>query len=370
MGTFKLLHVYKDFDPPVHGGMERHMALMCRYQREWAEVEALTCSRSVWTRHVERDGTMVTEVGEWGRFQSAPASPLFPVYMRMKQADAVMVHVPNPTAELGWLMTRPRGKLIARYHSDVVRQASAMKVYRPFQQAFLKQADRIVPTSQNYLDTSETLSPFRDKCTVISLGILPEDFATADKKLVANCQEQYGEDYILFAGRHRYYKGLHVLVEAAQWIEGPVVIAGDGPESESLKRQAGELGVEIHFPGRLTDAEMVAHLHGCAVMAFPSIQRSEAFGISIMEAHACGKPVVATQLGTGVEFINEDGKTGINVPVGDARAFADAANRLLKDANLRRDYGDYARNRIAERFDARHIAKLEYELVRDVLDAN
>ena len=71
----KILHVYKDFDPPVRGGMERHMALMCRFQRQWAEVEALTCSRCGQTRVVERDGTRVTEVAEWGRLQSALLPP-------------------------------------------------------------------------------------------------------------------------------------------------------------------------------------------------------------------------------------------------------------------------------------------------------
>ena len=78
---------------------------MCRFQRQWADVKALTCSRSLWTRHVERDDTKVIEVGEWGRFQSAPFSPLFPLYMRRIKADVVVVHVPNPTAELGFRVT-------------------------------------------------------------------------------------------------------------------------------------------------------------------------------------------------------------------------------------------------------------------------
>ena len=139
----KILHVYKDFDPPVRGGMERHMALMCRFQREWAEVEALTCSRGVRTRVVERDGTRVTEVGEWGRFQRAPVSPLFPWHLRRAEADVVVVHVPNPTAELGWLLARPRGRLVVRYQSDVVRQRAAMRLYGPLQMTFLGQADLI-----------------------------------------------------------------------------------------------------------------------------------------------------------------------------------------------------------------------------------
>ncbi|MFP6581919.1 MAG: glycosyltransferase [Candidatus Hydrogenedentota bacterium] len=368
MSRLKILHVYKDFEPPIHGGMERHIALMCRFQREWADVEALTCSRKFGTRVVDRDGTQVTEVGELGRFQSAPASPLFPFYMRKMKADVMMVHVPNPTAELGWLMTRPRGKLVVRYHSDVIRQAAAMKIYRPFQQALLARADVIIPTSQNYLDTSESLAPFRDKCEVISLGILPEDFESPREDLVSEYRTRYGERFVFFGGRHRYYKGLHVLVEAAQRIDMPIVIAGDGPERERLEKQTRDLGVKVHFPGTLSDEEMVAHLHACSLVAFPSIERSEAFGISIMEAHVCRKPVVATKLGTGVEFINVDAETGLNVPVGDARAFADAVNRLMQNDELRLGYGEHARDRIIEQFDARHVARLEYELVRGLVD--
>ncbi len=370
MARLRILHVYKDFEPPVFGGMERHIGLMCRFQRKWADVEALTCSRSLRSGVVERDGTKVTEVGEWGRFQSAPVSPLFPFYMRLKKADVVVVHVPNPTAEIGWLLTRPKGRLVVRYHSDVVRQAAAMKVYRPFQQALLKNAEVIIPTSQNYLDTSATLIGFKDKCRVISLGMIAEDFANPDVSLMDSYRQRYGEKYLLFAGRHRYYKGLHVLVEAAQWIDAPIVVAGDGPERGKLEAQARELGVEIRFPGPLSQEEMVAHLHGSSVVAFPSIERSEAFGISIMEAHACRKPVVATKLGTGVEFINADGVTGINVPVGDARAFSDAVNKLMNNDTLREEYGATAKARIESEFDARHIARLEYELFEEMVHAH
>ena len=172
----KILHVYKDFDPPVRGGMERHIALNCRFQRQWADVSALTCSRTWRTRHVVRDGTPVTEVGEWGRFQSAPASPLFPYYLRRLKADIVVVHVPNPTAEMGYLLARPKGRLVVRYHSDVVRQAAAMKVYGPLQMTFLRQADIIIPTSEIYAKTSSMLRQLADRCAVVPLGIIAEEF--------------------------------------------------------------------------------------------------------------------------------------------------------------------------------------------------
>lgn len=366
LSRVKILHVYKDFCPPVFGGMEQHIALMCRYQRQWAEVEALVCSRSLRTRVAERDGTRVLEVGEWGRFQSAPISPLFPWHLRQQRADVVVVHVPNPTAELGWLLARPRGTLVVRYHSDVVRQANAMRLYRPALMQFLRQAAIILPTSEPYLRSSPVLGEVASKCRVVPLGIEPETFQQPDPARVAACVGRYGGRFVLFSGMHRYYKGLPYLVEAAKAIQAPVVIAGDGPERAACMALADSLGVAVAFPGALSHEDLVAHLHACTVFAFPSVERSEAFGISIMEAHACGKPVVATRLGTGVDFINEDGATGLNVPPRDPVALAEAINGLLADPERATAMGAYARDRISQSFRAETVARQEFELYQEV----
>lgn len=366
----KLLHVYKDFFPPVFGGMERHINLMCRFQREWAEVEAMSCSRRLRTQKVLRDGTPVLEVGELGRFQSAPVAPLFPWYLRAQRPDVFVVHVPNPTAELSWLMARPKGTLVVRYHSDVVRQAAAMRLYRPFLMKFLRQAAIIIPTSEPYLRTSEILREVADRCRVVPLGIVTEDFAQPDESRVTALRAAYGGDFVLFSGMHRYYKGIPWLVRAAAQVKKRVVIAGDGPEREGCMQLARELGVDIAFPGQLSHEELVAHLHACAVFAFPSVARSEAFGISIMEAHTCGKPVVATTLGTGVEFINEHGRTGLNVRPQDAEALAHALNTFLDDPERRAGMGAYAKARIAERFTAEQVAREEFALYEEALACN
>ncbi len=363
----KILHVYKDFDPPVHGGMERHMALMCRFQREWADVEALTCSRSGFTRRVIRDGTPVTEVGEWGRFQNAPVSPMFPYYLKRMRADVVVVHVPNPTAEVAYLLARPAGRLVVRYQSDVVRQAAAMRVYGPVQMHFLRNADIILPTSSQYLETSATLRGVRSRCQVVPLGIVAEDFARPDAARVSEIRAAYGGAFAFFSGRHRYYKGLEYLVRATTDIAYPVVIAGDGPERARLSALASELGLRPLFIGALSHQELVNHLHACAVVAFPSVERSEAYGLSILEAHACGKPVVATKLGTGVEFANLDGVTGVNVPPRDSKALAAAINALIEDEPRARRLGEAGRARVAGELDARVIARREFEIYRDVV---
>ncbi len=364
----KILHVYKDFDPPVRGGMERHIALMCRFQRQWAEVEALTCSRSPRTRVIERDGTRVTEVAEWVRIQSAPISPSFPLYMRRSKCDVMVVHAPNPTAELGWLLARPRARLVVRYHSDIVRQAAAMQIYRPFQMQFLERADIIIPTSQQYLDTSPTLAPFRSKCRVVPLGIVADEFAHPREGRVAELRARYEREFVFFSGKHRYYKGLHYLIDAATSINANVVISGDGPERRALEARARALGAKVEFTGELSQEELVDHLHACSVFVFPSVARSEAFGISILEAHACGKPVVATKLGTGVEFSNLDGETGLNVSPRDPAVLAAAVNLLLADSELRGRLGETARRRVRTSFDAESIARQELSLYESTLE--
>ena len=361
------MHVYKDFDPPVLGGIERHVALSCRYQRDWAAVSALTCSRAWRSQRIVRDGTPVAEVGEWFRLQGAPFSPAFPWRLRRTEADVVVLHMPNPTAELAWLLAGHRSVLIARYHSDVIRQAGAMRLYNPFQQRFLQRVSLILPTSQPYLDTSPSLAPFREKCRVVPLGIVTEDFATPPDAAIRELHERYGATFVLFAGRHRYYKGLPFLIEAARAMRAPLVVAGDGPERARAMDVAASLGVPVHFPGSLDRDDLVAHLHACSVFVFPSVARSEAFGMSIMEAHACGKPVVATRLGTGVEFINEDGKTGLNVPPRDPDALAAAVNRLLADPDARAAMGAYARDRITRQFHARDIARQEFEYYQEAV---
>ncbi|MDZ4858267.1 MAG: glycosyltransferase [Candidatus Hydrogenedentes bacterium] len=366
----KIVHIYKDFDPPIHGGMEHHMALSCWYQRQWAEVEALTCSRSWRTRVVEREGTRVTEAGEWGRFQSAPLSPMFVPHVGRLRADIAVVHVPNPTAEIAWLLARPAAKLVVRYQSDVVRQASAMRLYAPLQRKFLARADLILVASEQYLNTSGMLRQFRDKCRVVPLGILPDEFAVKRPGEVEATRARYGGRFVLFSGRHRYYKGLEYLVRAAKDINAPVVIAGEGPERSRTEALARDLGVPVDFPGALTHDELVAHLHGCEVFAFPSIARSEAYGIAMLEAHAAGKPVVATTLGTGVEFVNLDGKTGLNVSPRDAPALASAINRLLADNALRAEMGTFAKHRVETELHAETIARAEYVLYQELLDAD
>jgi rhamnosyl/mannosyltransferase len=224
----------------------------------------------------------------------------------------------------------------------------------------------ILPTSQRYVETSPMLQTVADRCRVVPLGIVAADFQHAPEERIAELRARYGGPFVFFAGRHRYYKGLEYLVRGAGAMHAPVVIAGEGPERRRLEALAAALNHPIAFPGELSQADLVAHLHACAVFMYPSVARSEAFGIAILEAHACGKPVVATRLGTGTEYANLDGQTGYNVPPRDSSALAEAVNRLLGGEGTA--MGQAARERVMRTFSAEDVARREFEVYAEALE--
>ena len=177
---------------------------------------------------------------------------------------------------------------------------------------------------------------------------------------------------VLFVGRLRYYKGLHVLLDAMPSVQGELLIGGEGPERERLQRQAAALGIagRVHFLGDIPDDDLPALYHSADVFVMPAHLRAEALGLSQIEALASGLPCVSTELGTGTSFANLHRETGLVVPPGDARSLASAINTLLADADLRRRFGTAGRQRVATLFSRPGMVDSIEAIYRDVLHAH
>ena len=135
-------------------------------------------------------------------------------------------------------------------------------------------------------------------------------------------------------------------------VDAELWIGGRGPLTESFRQAARDAGVadRVRFLGFIPDAELVAYYDACDVFCMPSTERAEQFGLVQLEAMHCGKPVVATRLGTGVEYVTLDEVTGLLVEPGNEQALAQALNRLLGDPALRTRLGEAGRRRVAEEF--------------------
>jgi rhamnosyl/mannosyltransferase len=143
------------------------------------------------------------------------------------------------------------------------------------------------------------------------------------------------------------------LIDAMRSIDGHLLIVGEGHLREELEKQARaqQVSAKISFLGEVHNHDIVPYYHAADVFALASIARSEAFGIVQLEAMACGKPVVNTNLDSGVPCVSLAGQTGLTVPPGDSAALAGAINKLLDDAELRNAYGLAARARVEREFD-------------------
>jgi len=360
----KVLQVYKDYFPPVRGGIEGHINLLANGLKEnGIEVEVLVSNTSIRLEKENIDGIPVTKVPQIGRYASASLNMNFSYWINKlgEQADILHFHFPNPTAEISYLISGLNRKVVVTYHSDIIRQARLLKIYSPLLKQFLKKADDIIITSPNYLETSPYLADFKSKCTLVTFGVNLSEFDSnfLDKKEIENIRNQNGQSIILFIGKFRYYKGLHVLIESMKSIEGKLLLIGSGPLEADLKRQVNKLhlGHKIIFLGELTDSEKINYLHACDVFVLPSIYRSEAFGIVQLEAMACSKPIVCTELGTGTSFVNQHEKTGLVVKPNDHDALSQSIDHILRNPDIKERYGKAGYKRVSTFFSRERMVR-------------
>ena len=349
----KVLQVNKLYYPHI-GGVENVVRMFVVGLKDKVDIEVLAANEAPRTVVEYTDGVKVTKVASLGRLRSTPMAPGFITTLKKSKSDIYHFHFPNPTGELAYLIAKPEGKLVVSYHSDIIRQKTLLKFYRPFLEKFLDRADRIIASSPNLIENSPFLQRVKDKCTVIPFSV-PPDWLALTPQIQARAdelREQHGPRLAFFLGRLIYYKGVDYLIKAFKEVDAKLVIAGDGELEFELKKLTEELGIahKVEFVGALPSKELAAYYHACDVFVLPSVESSEAYGLVQLEAHACGKPVISTNLPTGVPFVNKDGVSGLVVPPKDVAALADALSRLLGDDALRLKLGAQAKERFENEF--------------------
>jgi glycosyltransferase involved in cell wall biosynthesis len=333
------------------------------------DVLSLTAHRDM-RRTIEMDGYRVHRARM--DFQIASTGFSASVFIRFaqlaKRADVIHYHFPWPLMDLVHFATRVNKPTVVTYHSDIIRQKHLLRLYRPLKHRFLASVDRIVATSPNYLATSDVLAKFSDKVSVIPIGLDKSTYPEPTPDRLQYWREKLGPRFFLFVGVIRYYKGLHILVKAAQGIDYPIVIVGAGPIEQELKAQVAQLGLRnIHFLGKLPNEDKVALLTLCYGVVFPSHLRSEAFGISLLEGAMYGKPMISSEIGTGTTFINIKDETGLVVPPSDPDALRQAMRYLWENPEIAAEMGKRAEERYWQYFTADRMVKSYVDLYEELV---
>ncbi|MBR3017229.1 MAG: glycosyltransferase [Clostridia bacterium] len=312
------------------------------------------------TAHDRVDGIEVVRCGCIAKIRSQSISPRYPSELKKMihdfSPDVIIFHYPNPYVAHWLLKYLPKDtKLFLYWHLDIVKQVLLRHLFEGQTQRLIARADRVIATSPNYVEGSPWLCKAKAKCTVIPNCISTERLEkTPQAESIARKIREENPDKIICVsvGRHVKYKGITYLIQAAKQLDSRflIYIIGNGEETEALKQEARGID-SIHFLGTVTDDELKGWLAAADIFCFPSITKNEAFGLALAEAMYYEKPAVTFTIpGSGVNYVCLNGETGIEVPGGDAAAYARAMKTLADDPEMRRRLGQNARKRVEENF--------------------
>ncbi len=366
----RVLHIGKYF-PPHMGGMETHLQELIDGLSSRYNIEVLVANDYA-SRQVDHvGGARIIRMSTLGTVASMPITPTLPFDLSRSVADLLHVHTPNPGAAFAVAVTGYRGPLIVTHHSDTLGRKNLYRVAAPFVTTMMQRADAIITTSQRYLESSEELRPFKEKCHVIPLGISQQAFETAPPPHeVQTIIDAFGSRLVLAVGRLVQYKGFSYLIHAMKYVNASLVIIGTGPQAEDLSCLVSQLNLQdsIHILGHVPD--LTPFLAAARVLAMPSITRAEAFGMVQLEGMAAALPIINTDIQSGVPEVSIHGETGFTVPPADSEALASAIRSLLDNEELRMRMGSAARNRAIKFFSADIVNKKVISLYENILEKN
>jgi rhamnosyl/mannosyltransferase len=383
----RVLHLAPYYFPSV-GGIERAVRTLSHgLAAEGLDVRVLTVNQrnargrttAGWTAsEVVRDnGVLVVRLGRWGaiaRLDCANAVSVLARLLHDRPPDLLHLHAPNPLMEFSLALLRPRAPLVVTHHCDIVRKSALYPLQRIARREVYGRAGRILVTSPVAGDDpSESLQPYRDKLSVLPLGVRLAPFLSPSpraEEFARKLRSEHGRCLWLTVSRLVYYKGLEYALAGLRSTPGKLLIVGAGPLETELRRRAEKEGVadRVVWLGRLDDEELAGAYHAAAALWFPSNVRSEAFGLVQVEAMASGCPVINCDIpGSGVSWVSRHEESGWTIPPNDPVALSQAARRLHDDAALRTRLGNGGRKRARAEFSAELMAERTLDVYHEVL---
>jgi len=283
--------------------------------------------------------------------------------------DIVHLHYPffgGAEAVHSWKKKNPDSKMVMTYHMDTVGKGWLAWFFKFYKSIYLKRillsADRVFISTQDYArsgDLKQFIEEDPEKFQVSNLGVDIDRFhpGFAPDELAHKYGLEKNDFVLLFVGgldRAHYFKGLDNLLRAFAAIGNPnlkLIIVGGGDLRPDYEAQARKLGVEkrVHFAGGVDNEELSDYHRLGDILVFPSIDRSEAYGLVALEAGATAKATIASNL-PGVRFVVKDGETGKLVEPKDIEGLEEAIKFFIKNPSIAIKYGENALDRVHKEF--------------------
>jgi glycosyltransferase involved in cell wall biosynthesis len=377
----RVLHIGKYWSPRK-GGIERFVEdLVVAQRRGGGESFALVHDEpGVPATTLATDPSWLRRVPVFREFAFVPVAPTFLRELNRAiedwQPNYLHIHVPNVSPLLAFLSSRAKAiPWIVHWHSDVVAsEHSAVlrwfyPLYQPFERALLERAAVIVATSQSYLENSEALQAVREKCIVAPLGI---ELERLPREKLPHVTWQPHRLRLLAVGRLTYYKGFDTLIRAvAHYEQAELRIVGNGGDYRALSQLIDSLGIahRVFLEGELSDEDCAARYSSCDVFCLPSRERTEAFGVVLLEAMSYEKPLLASAIrGSGVVDVVEDGVNGLLAEIDDVDDWRAKISLLAGDEAIRSRLGMSGYVRVRERYALPTVERKIRYVIESIVD--
>lgn len=341
--------------PGPRGGIEDYASSVLGSPRNRAELEILAPAESspeVRANFDRNDSPLHLIPARWmfRRLLPSGQSARMRVESLVRMADVVHVHMPCPRLELWTALACVRNAvpLVTTYHMDSIydggrSQARSSATGHVLEWLYdsmsarptLSKARVIVTNSLQYAQESRLLPFFLEKVRAIHQGVNTNHARSSDggasiRRELASA----GGGLVTFLGRLVPYKGVRVLIEAAETLKGDPLtfaVAGKGPLKEELEAEVDRRGLrdQVRFLGFVPDEKVADLLSGSDLVVCPSISLAESTPIVLLEALACGTPIIGTRLGGSEETLPNDGIRGLLVPPRNSVALSTAIRDLI-----------------------------------------
>lgn len=368
--TVRVLHVCRTYFPDTVGGIEESIYQICKNSSPFGiESAVFTLSKNSYPSKINREEGIIyrnKQTFEINSFSfSIEALQKFKYFVDW--ADIINYHYPWPFADLLHFYGRVVKPSLITYHSDIIRQKISKVIYKPLEKRFLDSTNIIVSSSKNQFENSLNLSEFSHKVRTVPFGISDIHSNVFSNNSFLYNKSRFGEDFFLFVGVLRYYKGLTFLLDALENTNIKCIIAGTGPLENEVKQRASKKNLKnVKFLGYVTDTEKLHLFKLCKAVVFPSNLPAEAFGFTLLEAARAGKPLISTELNTGTSFVNINGETGFVVEPSNSIKLRKAILKLNNNDELAIQMGKSARMRYEKFFSGEKMGKSYAEIYREL----
>ena len=377
MAKLRILHIGKYYEP-FKGGIETFL-------RDLVESHTMQerCDLAVLAHHHQTNqptrselvnDVHVTRVKLWRRLVFAPICPTFLKELNRSidrhTPDLLHIHMPNLSAFACLVSARARRRpWVIHWHADVLGSAPDWRVkilypwYRIFEKALLKRATAIICTSPPYLKSSQALEGYKHKCVVIPLGLRANEPESANMNHTTTGASAHSADTLklLMIGRLTYYKGHELLLEAIRELKNiKLTIIGEGELRPQIEQKIKEWGLSdrVALLGKVSDQHIGTAIEHCDLVVLPSLERTEAFGLVILEAARRGKPALTAKVpGSGMAWVVMHDQTGWCVTPNSSAALTHQLDDLLQHREKVTACGNSAQSRFAEQFTIDGAAK-------------